>query len=359
MAKRKLAAGYESDSDSNLAGRPRKKHSKLTPPLYTALVDVEAGSRSQRTNSSRNEVIIARIKKCLARGNDRNAIPEDAKRALYKANQLKRQHDISEAELIENESPDKLIEHAGTSIVTIKRTDGDLSKPVQQHCYVDRLARAMTDFFICKHYSTRMKSRKICTSINFHFYGVAGSTITAAHGFMMVYNLLSKWSRAYKGTSAQNSYCLGAGEQLLSMGKAAKKAERAQATREEAKRHEEEDAVQSAWENYETYDGFFVPDLEDTHEAAFNCSGDADDDTRDVINPERRNASSLVVWKSESQLDKYTRDALKAADEYLKDQGVELCTARKRCTAIRDTWAYGRGVEEGRTIDVYRKRLGH
>lgn len=358
MSKRKLGGGYGFDNEDKPGVGTSKKYSRPTPPLYIACVEFEASSTFKEAQGKADPAISEKIKKMLALGNHPTANPHQAKRAIALAHKLSRQHQIPLAEVIEQESPDKLIEHTGHSVVSIKRTDGDLTKAVRQHCYVGRLCRAMTDFFICKYYSTNTKPDEICTAMNFTFYGVAEHTITAAHAFAMVYNVLSKGARKHKGISSQNSYCLGAGDELLNMAKAAKKAERAQAKQEEAKLQEVKDGAQSEEETYEGHNGSYVPDVVDSHGSAFNDFDNLGDDIDDFINPERRTESSLVVWKSEQQIINYEQSSLKAAEDWIKNQDTKLYKSRKRKITVHDPSAYHRGVQTAEDLDVYRKRLG-
>jgi hypothetical protein len=61
---------------------------------------------------------------------------------------------------------------------------------------------------------------------------------------------------------------------------------------------------------------------------------------------------------SQMQLTVFRANAIKIAEEYLKDQGVELESDRsKRKDEIKDFKAYHRGQRDGKKIDVHQKRI--
>lgn len=68
-------------------------------------------------------------------------------------------------------------------------------------------------------------------------------------------------------------------------------------------------------------------------------------------------AGQATNWASHMQLMTFRENATKIADDYLKDHGVKLRTGRQRSHVIRDRQAYDKGVEDGKTIDVHKKRI--
>jgi hypothetical protein len=50
------------------------------------------------------------------------------------------------------------------------------------------------------------------------FYSVTGNTVATIILFEILYNLITKWARPYKGIGSKNSYSLGVSDELDRMG---------------------------------------------------------------------------------------------------------------------------------------------
>jgi hypothetical protein len=72
--------------------------------------------------------IVQRIKECLNPTNHPNTAEAEAKTAFHLASRLMGQHNVSQAEILAHESPDARSQHAGMSLVSIHRVDGDSLK---------------------------------------------------------------------------------------------------------------------------------------------------------------------------------------------------------------------------------------
>ena len=214
-----------------LSGNPTQQRKRArkqpTPAPYKAKVHSLAQTGTATVTSSNavvNDDIMEKIKKCLARYNHPTTPEHEAKVACRIASRLMEQHNISQAELAEQEGATGGMWRSGRSIVWLIRSDGDQSKKVKHFAYADRIGHAMRRFFDCKHYTVGTQR-----SLQFVFYGIAENTITAALAFEMAYNLISEWARPQEGVGSKNSYSLGASWQLQKMAKAEKAAEAARA----------------------------------------------------------------------------------------------------------------------------------
>ena len=290
-----VKAGCEGEGAgrSGNSTRPRKRARKgPTPAPYIATVHSLAQTGTATVTSSNavvNDDIMDRIKKCLARYNHPTTPEHEAKVAFRIASRLMEQHNISQAELAEQEGATGGMWRSGRSIVWLIRSDGDQSKKVKHFAYADRIGHAMRRFFDCKHYTVRTQR-----SLHFIFYGIAENTITAALAFEMAYNLISEWARAQEGVGPKNSYCLGASWQLQKMAKAEKAAEEARAieaekealaskVRQEEMEHEERLArLQSTVEDDEGIVDEIGSDLQRDDGGPENIvnDGPVDDDTQ-------------------------------------------------------------------------------
>jgi hypothetical protein len=81
-------------------------------------------------------------------------------------------YNVSQAEILAYEPPSTPRQHAGQSIVSMQRIDGDMSKSVNHQSYAGTLCHAMERFFDCKSYSTTNYS-----SLESTFYGIAENTV--------------------------------------------------------------------------------------------------------------------------------------------------------------------------------------
>ncbi|KFY67333.1 hypothetical protein V497_00446 [Pseudogymnoascus sp. VKM F-4516 (FW-969)] len=105
----------------------------------------------------------------------------EAKVAIFRASRLMGQYNVTQAEILAHEPLSTQRNYAGQSVVSIVRSDGNLSKSVKHQGYVDQLCWAMNEFFDCKHYST---SYTHCVELK--FYGIAQNTVTAALSFEII-----------------------------------------------------------------------------------------------------------------------------------------------------------------------------
>jgi hypothetical protein len=86
----------------------------------------------------------------------------------------------------------------------------------------------MKRFFDCKFYLTTNYS-----SLELTFYGIAENTVATTISFEIVYNLITKWARPYKGIGSKNSYSLGVSDELNRMAVKGKAAEEVQVEKAE------------------------------------------------------------------------------------------------------------------------------
>ncbi|KAG5760725.1 hypothetical protein H9Q72_011157 [Fusarium xylarioides] len=173
---------------------------------------------------------IQRIKKCLNRANHPATLESEAKAALHVASRLMAQHNVTQAEVLADESQSGRLQFAGQSVVALRRSDGDRHKRIRIESYMDYLTEAIRTFFNCKSYSTRKYG-----AMNYTFYGLTDNTVAAASTFEMVFNLASSWALKYRGRD-RTSYLLGICQTLRQTAKkeAADEIERAKKAEQDA-----------------------------------------------------------------------------------------------------------------------------
>lgn len=229
---------------AKMPGERRKQHitrrPKLgAPPLYKAEL-VESADNDVRVMASTADIaeeMLDRMKKCLAVGNHPNTSEAEAKRALHVASRLMKQYNVTQAEVLAHTTPEQQSQLGGCSVVSIRRTDGDLTKSVQQQVYIAQLAFAMDTLFGVKHFTTKTwTSREPLTKgLTVTFHGVATSTVAAATAFEMSHNLMVEWARSFKGVVGRSSYCLGDCDELRRAAEQEKQDEMERAKKAEAR----------------------------------------------------------------------------------------------------------------------------
>lgn len=86
------------------------------------------------------------------------------------------QYNVTNADLIAEESDGDYAKHGGSSVVSIHNAKE--GERVSRQTWVGTLAKAMDVFFTCKSYST-----ETYFAIDWTFYGIAENTATAAVAF--------------------------------------------------------------------------------------------------------------------------------------------------------------------------------
>ena len=151
--------------------------------------------------------VVERVKKCLARARHATANENEARAAMMMASKIMQQHNISQAQIMEDEDDAQRLKRGGMSTVNIgPRTP---SSKIRFETWVLDLARAMCTFFECKAFSTKKPF-----FIQWTFYGVAEHTASAAMAFEMTHNLIQGWAYPIHGVGPRNSYCLGLAQGL-------------------------------------------------------------------------------------------------------------------------------------------------
>ncbi|KAJ5185259.1 hypothetical protein N7472_010099 [Penicillium cf. griseofulvum] len=202
------------------------RHITLKPTQKATVVESARENRSQPA-STVDKKILDRIQKCLNRAYHVNTTETEAKAALFISQKLMSQHNVSQADLMAFDDNGSKAHFGGRSIVSITNTTG-LSKRVMKEAFVEKVARAMSTFFDCKHFSTDYK-----THVHWTFFGIASNTAAAAMSFEMAHNNILEWACAYKGGTPTFSYRLGAADGLVAMANREKERELHQVQRKE------------------------------------------------------------------------------------------------------------------------------
>ena len=175
------------------------------PPIQTAKVKVLAIEEATHngSDSSVEQRMLDRIKKCLARAQHHNTPEAEAQAAWRMASRLMGEHNITQADILSQTTSRN--DHAalgGHSTVAIVRTTGDTGRVINQ-TWVNDVENAMEIFFDCICYSTACHN-----SVEWTFCGIPANTVAAALAFETAHNLTLEWSRSKTGRGVKYSYCL-------------------------------------------------------------------------------------------------------------------------------------------------------
>ncbi|KDR80712.1 hypothetical protein GALMADRAFT_241123 [Galerina marginata CBS 339.88] len=223
---------------------PRQK--KTPQQNYIAHVTATANDAANASGSaSRVEQadsnILAKIRKAMQLATHSGTGEAEAKAAMRMAIKMMQSQNLTQADLIANETAEERLTRAGQSTVTITSTR---NKTVQVKCqrWHNDAVEAACEAFDVQVYSESSEDRDFVTWV---FYGLADNTVAAALSFEMLHNQIEIWSierkGELKGRSGPNSYRIGVARRVLKDAeeenrKALKKAE------EEEKRRIEEEA---------------------------------------------------------------------------------------------------------------------
>ena len=268
-----------------------------------------AGARSATFKHARSE-IVERIKKCLARGNHANANEHEAKSAIKLASKIMQQHNITQAQVMEGENDAQRLQRGGLSTVKIEpRTK---YRRIILETWVVQLKSAICTFFDCDVYCNNSPD-----SIEFTFFGVAESTVSAAVAFEMTHNGIQSWAWRFNGACARDSYRLGVAVGLQDIAQAEKRA-----------------AERAAKEN-------------ESKSTAAKTSP-----SEDQINLE----PDKTEWVSSMQLTSYRQNVAKIAEEVLKANNIKFREIEGRYTMV-DGKQYAQGIRDSRKINVRGARI--
>ncbi|KAJ7251481.1 hypothetical protein B0H12DRAFT_1119163, partial [Mycena haematopus] len=230
---------YTAPSKISKGKKKAKPNPKTKTPSTKAEVTIRATDTPLDASDSRKRLekvdsaVIGRIKKALTLASHAQTGEDEARAALRMASKLLERHNVTQAEVMAQETESEQLKRAGTSIVSVKSTVAPTTA-VNQEGWTNTLATAMDTFFDCQSYSTRFNGLR--PKLDWAFYGLAEQTVTAAAAFEMCYNLILAWSLkpdAGKGVHAKNCYRTGVAHGLYSMAKKEKEQDRKRAEKKE------------------------------------------------------------------------------------------------------------------------------
>ncbi|KAJ5653923.1 hypothetical protein N7490_000926 [Penicillium lividum] len=221
------------------ASPPAKRRKPNRKPLQNATVVRTATDDQKISASTVDKKILERIQKCLDRAEHPNTAEAEAKAALFVSQKLMNQHNVSQADLIANDTNNNKSHFGGRSIVLISKIGGSSTR-IAMEAFTGKVASAMTTLYDCKSFSTNYG-----THIHWTFFGIADNTDVAARAFAVAHNKILEWACDYKGGTPTFSYRLGVADGLKAMAYREKKRELHHAERkalEMAKARERQDA---------------------------------------------------------------------------------------------------------------------
>ncbi|PIG87102.1 hypothetical protein AARAC_012020 [Aspergillus arachidicola] len=312
--------------------------------------------------------VLTKIQKWLSRARHKSTTESEAKAALFVAQKLMVQHNVSQEDLVANSDDGSKAQYGGMSKVEIINVKNRTRRVIKE-AFVHKLAKAMC---------------------------IAESTVTAVVAFEMAHNKILDWAFSYKGGSATFSYRVGVADGLVSMAKPAKEREVDMERERKPQRlykgpllaldidGQSEDEIpgfldidsmsDESYGSLESIDNFNLHTrgaLADFNEMMRTKTESRE--TRDFNstpspsvkqNPSDKNSSfvksedmSNSPWMSETELVRFCATSVQVADEYLK-HNIKLRMGKARTVVTRDYSAYREGWKDSEKIDFRRRMVG-
>lgn len=161
-------------------------------PVQRAAVIETAHDNPSQSTSTVEKGILDRIQKCLTRAYHPSTSMSEAKAALFVSQKLISQHNVSQADVMDNDDNTSKARYGGRSIVSITKLGGS-SERVTTEAFAWKVARAMCIMFDCKFFTT-----DYCQYVHWTFFGIADNTVAAAVGFEMSHNKILEWACSLK-----------------------------------------------------------------------------------------------------------------------------------------------------------------
>ncbi|PPQ71061.1 hypothetical protein CVT26_011463 [Gymnopilus dilepis] len=200
---------------------------------------------------------LERIRKALALANHPGTGEEEAKRAMRMAMKMMTAENVTQADLIANETAEERSTRAGHSTVSIRSTQG---KSVRHQRWYHPASEAA-----CEAFDVQLYNENYGRYLNYVFYGLADNTVAAALSFEMLHNQIETWAlerkreRKLKGQIAGNSYRLGVARRVLTDAQQENRDILRKAQAEEKKRVKEEEEARAA--EIARLDGPIIPEV--------------------------------------------------------------------------------------------------
>lgn len=188
------------------------RRAKPAPKQQATVTKLANETPAVAKNSHTNGEILDRIKKCLDRAEHANANESEARAAMKIATRLMSQHNVTQAELIDNEKLSEREQRGGLSLVKISPSK-EGGHPVNW-AWADEVVSAVTKLFDCDAFHTQSAH-----FLEWKFYGIAENTAFAAISFAVNHNLILHWADAFTTVQGRNSYCLGVANGLRRLAK--------------------------------------------------------------------------------------------------------------------------------------------
>ncbi|KAJ3756417.1 hypothetical protein EV360DRAFT_84973 [Lentinula raphanica] len=223
-----------------------KEKSLPKPPSKATVTLLAMGDPDSETQSLENvdKAILERIKKALSLSRHPGTTEHEAHQALRLGwGQTGDEVDgKSEAQVLRSmDEKEERLKH----VVTVSCEE---HANMYIHAWAATVSSAVSNIFDIKEYTEQVEDNEV----QYVFYGLAPNSVSAAHAFEMVYNLILQWRMANKeakGLNAKNAYCRGVADGLCQFSRKERKrtekeARQAEARRLEAQQKEEEEQRQ-------------------------------------------------------------------------------------------------------------------
>ncbi|KAJ3740806.1 hypothetical protein DFH05DRAFT_1507128 [Lentinula detonsa] len=238
-------ASIDDDDDDDFVptrkakAKKKPKDKSLPKPPSKATVTILADEYIEGNQSLENvdQTTLERVKKALNLSRHPETTEHEAHQALRLAMKLMEKLNVTQAQVLESmEGKEERLKQAGQSVVTVSCQEG---KNMYVQAWAITASRAISRIFDVKHYTKVIEKNRIA----YTFYGLAPNTVSAAHAFEMVYNLIMQWritNKEAKGMNAKNAYCRGVADGLHHFSVREKKREKKEAKQTEIRRLEEQ-----------------------------------------------------------------------------------------------------------------------
>ncbi|KAJ3965475.1 hypothetical protein EV361DRAFT_650061 [Lentinula raphanica] len=223
-----------------------KAKSLPKPPSKATVTLLAMGDCDSETQDLENvdKAVLERIRKALNLSRHPGTTEHEAHQALRLAMKLMERVNVTQAQVLQSmEEKEDRLKQAGHSVVTVSC---DEHKYMYIQAWASTASYAVSDIFDIKVYT---QINDAINEVQYIFYGLAPNTVSAAHAFEMVYNLILQWRMANKeakGVNAKNAYCRGVADGLYDFAqkerkRAEKEAQQAEKRKLEAQRKAEEE----------------------------------------------------------------------------------------------------------------------
>ncbi|KAJ3715897.1 hypothetical protein DFJ43DRAFT_1101635 [Lentinula guzmanii] len=217
--------------------KPKEQSLPKLPSKATVTILADEYMEGNQSLENVDQTTLERVKKALNLSRHPGTTEHEARQALRLAMIFMEKLNVTQAQVLESmEGKEDKLKQAGQSVVTVSCQK---CKNMYVQAWAITTSSAISHMFDVKSYTEVIEKNRIA----YTFYGLAPNTVSAAHAFEMVYNLIMQWrmtNKEAKGMNAKNAYCRGVADGLHHFSVREKKREEKEARQTEIRRLEEQ-----------------------------------------------------------------------------------------------------------------------